>query len=188
MVGLIYKKLKRPTPFSLSTLSLSSIEARPLFSPIHNTAPAERNPGTLRCSGQIHSPRTALAMPSLYIPASLCAASYPSPCPMASTGCCKGWPESALLREPAEYATAALPHVSAASSRETANYTSNSATMRSTSPDDNGKLESPPTSSTRNTTTAMSRSSTADLDEEEGSNQTRGMPGPPGYLTAAGGL
>ncbi|XP_037451237.1 uncharacterized protein LOC119321795 isoform X2 [Triticum dicoccoides] len=85
------------------------------------------------------------------------------PCAMASTGCCKGWPESALLREPTEYAAVALPYVSAASSRETANYTSNRATMRSTSPDDNGKLESPLSSSTRNRTTTMSQSSTVDL-------------------------
>ncbi|XP_037470865.1 uncharacterized protein LOC125536051 [Triticum urartu] len=81
---------------------------------------------------------------------------------MASTGSCKGWPESALLREPIEYAAAAPPHVSA-SSRETTNYTSSRATSEIDEPDDNGKLESPPTSSTRNRTTAMSRSSTVDL-------------------------
>uniref|UniRef100_A0A8R7PYI1 Uncharacterized protein n=2 Tax=Triticum TaxID=4564 RepID=A0A8R7PYI1_TRIUA len=169
-----YKKVKKTRrdphghtiPHSLSVLPHSSREARPLFSPIHNTAPAERNPGTLRCSGQIRSPRTALAMPSLYIPASLCAASYPSPCGRAP------WllPAAARDGRRAHYCgsrsnTPLLHrHTSlAASSRETTNYTSSRATSEIDEPDDNGKLESPPTSSTRNRTTAMSRSSTVDL-------------------------
>ncbi|XP_037407814.1 uncharacterized protein LOC119269972 isoform X2 [Triticum dicoccoides] len=105
-------------------------------------------------------------MPSLYIPASLCAASYPSPCGRAP------WllPAAARDGRRAHYCgsrsnTPLLHrHTSlAASSRETTNYTSSRATSEIDEPDDNGKLESPPTSSTRNRTTAMSRSSTVDL-------------------------
>ena len=42
----------------------------------------QANPVSLYCSGDAFS----------FIGSPLCAASYPSPCPMASTGCCKEWP------------------------------------------------------------------------------------------------